>query len=45
MTTHLKTEPAEAPPVDAREPVARLLRDLRTTPHRPDGAGSRAGCR
>lgn len=32
MTTHLKTKPAEAPPVDAREPVARLLRDLRTTP-------------
>ncbi|MEU5266740.1 HAD-IC family P-type ATPase, partial [Amycolatopsis sp. NPDC021455] len=33
MTTHLKTKPAEAPPVDAREPVARLLRDLRTTPN------------
>ncbi len=34
MTTHLRTKPAtaEAPPVDAREPVARLLRDLRTTP-------------
>ncbi|SEC65429.1 plasma-membrane calcium-translocating P-type ATPase [Amycolatopsis tolypomycina] len=30
MTTHLKSP--EAPPVDAREPVARLLRDLRTTP-------------
>lgn len=32
MTTHLKTKPAEAPPVDARAPAARLLRDLRTTP-------------
>ncbi|MEV4143794.1 cation-transporting P-type ATPase [Amycolatopsis sp. NPDC049691] len=34
MTTHLRTEPAvaDAPPVDAREPVARLLRDLRTGP-------------
>lgn len=34
MTTHLRTKPAaaEAPPVDAREPVARLLRDLRTAP-------------
>ncbi len=32
MTTHLRTKPdaGEAPEVDAREPVARLLRDLRT---------------
>ncbi|UOX93181.1 cation-transporting P-type ATPase [Amycolatopsis sp. FBCC-B4732] len=34
MTTHLRTKPpvAEEPAVDAREPVARLLRDLRTAP-------------
>ncbi|MEV4050010.1 cation-transporting P-type ATPase [Amycolatopsis sp. NPDC049688] len=32
MTTHLKSKPAEVPAVDAREPVVRLLRDLRTTP-------------
>ncbi|WP_439381052.1 cation-translocating P-type ATPase [Amycolatopsis lexingtonensis] len=31
MTTHLETGP-ETPAVDAREPVARLLRDLRTAP-------------